>query len=102
MDEVFALGSGEFNRNDVTDVNQDSNSSSLDLGATTSLTMCSRVVSDRSVFSWRSRPASSLARLSSDFIPTKDGLFLGLFIPIFISASFKVGYTQERPPTRHP
>ena len=51
MDEVLALGSGEFKSNDVTEDFQDSSKSNLDLGATTSLTMCSRVVSDRSVFS---------------------------------------------------
>ena len=100
MDEVLALGSGEFNMNDVIDVNQDSNSSSLDLGATTSLTMCSRVASDRSMFSWRSRPASSLARLSSDFIPTKDGRFLGRFIPIWFLQSSKLVINSERPQTR--
>ena len=51
IDEILALGSGEVTNRDVIEARDDSSKSSFDFGATTSLTMCSRVVSDKSVLS---------------------------------------------------
>ena len=51
IDEILALGSGVVTSRAVIEDREDSSKSSFDFGATTSLTMCSRVVSDKSVLS---------------------------------------------------